>query len=365
MAFDHGRIQFQKRSEDVRIAHGLHAASLCLLSTGLQSSFRLHRLAYVFIGFAGHHLFFFPKIFGKIVFPKIFQHGARAGLFGCSTAFSTCFNLTISSFSLSVSVLCVFFALLYRFSKADDYCFYNILGIAAISFTGLYLRYEFLYILLISGGVLLYLRRINADKILLICFFAFVCYLPWMLRNYVAIGKFTYATSLNYNFAKGYSQKYDLFSTYNFPYSPKTDEILPVEILYKKFRSEKEIDEYLSGLNKDFMRSEPALFLKLTLQKSAVNLAQYFPDYEWISKYRLYIFYSIFFIVFQILLVTALFKIKNRQHRYLFVYTLSLYLFTLIFYAVAPMPRYFLLYVPFFSVVIARIFFWPVNNSNN
>ncbi len=265
-------------------------------------------------------------------------------------------NLTISSFSLSVSLISVFFAILYRILAENTFSSKRLVVLAFVALLGLYLRYEFIYILLISGAALLYLRKINIRFFLAMCCFAALAYLPWMVRNYVKIGKFTYSTSLNYNFAKGYNQKYDVFSAYNFPYSPSEDEILPIEILYKKFDSEKDIDRYLGGLNDEFIQSEPGLFIKLTLQKLAVNVTQYFPDYGWISSYRLYIFYSIFFVLFQILLVSSLIKLKNRQHRYLFVFTLIIYLFALSFYSIAPMPRYFLLYLPFFALTITKTF---------
>lgn len=265
-------------------------------------------------------------------------------------------NLTISSFSLSVSLISVFFAILYRILAENTFSSKRLVVLAFVALLGLYLRYEFIYILLISGAALLYLRKINIRFFLAMCCFAALAYLPWMVRNYVKIGKFTYSTSLNYNFAKGYNQKYDVFSAYNFPYSPSEDEILPIEILYKKFDSEKDIDRYLGVLNDEFIQSEPGLFIKLTLQKLAVNVTQYFPDYGWISSYRLYIFYSIFFVLFQILLVSSLIKLKNRQHRYLFVFTLIIYLFALSFYSIAPMPRYFLLYLPFFALTITKTF---------
>ena len=265
-------------------------------------------------------------------------------------------NITVSSLSMSVSLLSVFFALLYRISNEKEWRFQQIAGLAAVSVLGLYLRYEFLYIILIAGAVFLYLRKIKIINFILTGLFVFISYLPWMVRNYLKIGKFTYSTSLNYNFAKGYNLKYNVFSAYNFPYSPKTDEVLPVEVLYSRFDNEREIDSFLSGLNSEFVATEHMLFVKLTLQKFAVNFTQYFPDYGWMSGMRIYIFYSIFFLAFQFFLVWALLKIKNRQQGYLFVFTLSIYLFVLIFYTVAPMPRYFLLFVPYFSAVIARIF---------
>ncbi|QBO57514.1 hypothetical protein NBC122_00678 [Chryseobacterium salivictor] len=265
-------------------------------------------------------------------------------------------SLSISSFSLSVSILCVFFALLYKIYDEKDVKIENMIYIAVISIAGLYIRYEFIFILILSGLIYLFLRKISVLNFIKILVFVFLAYLPWTIRNYIYIGKFTYSTSLNYNFAKGYNEVYDIFSSYNFPYAPETKRKESIGLLYKELKGEKEVDEHLSALNKDFIDQHPGLFLKLTVQKLAINFLQFFPDYKGLSKYRIYIFYSIFFVIFQAVLILAMKRLKDAKNNYLLMFTLSFYLFSLFFYTIAPMPRYFLLFYPIFTVIIVKSF---------
>lgn len=270
-------------------------------------------------------------------------------------------NTSVSSFALSVSVFCVFFALLFRIYEAPKTANKNIIYLILVSVVGLHLRYEFIYILILMGFIFLVLRRIRFLSFLAVFLFVFLSYLPWTFRNYKEIGKFSYATSLSYNFAKGYNENYNIFSTYNFPFSAETNEKLGIDVLYAKFRSEKEIDEYLSMISRDLVTEKPSLFIKLTLQKLGINLVQYFPDYNGISRYGIYFFYSTFFVLFQGLLIYSIKKMHEKKQKYLFAFTLSLYLFFLTFYSIAPMPRYLLLFFPMFAVLIIKTFTPEVN----
>jgi len=265
-------------------------------------------------------------------------------------------SISISSFSLSVSIFCVFFALLYKIYYEKEDKTKKVIFITFISIAGLYIRYEFLYVIILSGLIYLYLRKIKVFTLFKIVVFIFLAYLPWTVRNYIEIGKFTYSTSLNYNFAKGNNENYDIFSSYNFPYAPENKRNLSIDVLYKAYNNEKEIDEHLSALNKEFIQQHPALFIKLTFQKFVVNLLQYFPDYNGLSKYGIYIFYSIYFVIFQAILIFAIRRLRSANNDYLSKFTLGLYLFFLCFYSIAPMPRYFLLFYPIFAVVIIKAF---------
>src|SRR5690606_21978986 len=120
-------------------------------------------------------------------------------------------NIAVSSFALSVSILSVFFALLYKVFHARNELLRDLLYLSGVSLAGLYVRYEFIYILILSATVFIALRRIRMINFMMILLLASISYLPWAVRNYNTIGKFSYATSLNYNFAKGYNEKYNIF----------------------------------------------------------------------------------------------------------------------------------------------------------
>lgn len=265
-------------------------------------------------------------------------------------------NVSVSSFSLSVSILSVFFTLLFKIFSEEKYQKRHLYAIALASIAGLYIRYEFLYIIVLSSLIFIFLKKINVISFIKILFFIFLVYLPWMMRNYIEIGKLSYATSLNYNFAKGYNEAHDVFSSYNFPYNPETKQKLPINVLYKQFENEKQIDEHLSALNREFILKHPVLFLKLTLQKLLINILQYFPNYDSLSSHKIYVFYSLFFAVFQAFLIWAMAKLKSAKRIYLLTFTVSFYMFFIFFYSISPMPRYFLLFYPVFFVVIIKSF---------
>ncbi|WP_379966041.1 hypothetical protein [Epilithonimonas sp. UC225_85] len=272
----------------------------------------------------------------------------------------------ISSFAFSLSVMLLFFTILYKISKSK--IVYNKQwGILAIlSIVGLYLRYEFIFIISLSIFAFYINKRISVKKMILLGAMALMAYFPWCLRNYYMIGKFAYSTSYNFNFAKGYNEKYDPYITFNNPYSPQLKKIVTNKMLSEMFTNEKDMDEYLGNLNHDFIMNNPKLFIKLTATKFLINFTQYFPGYEGINRYKIYIFYSWYMMAVQVLLILSLRKIYLTNKRSFLLYmTGGLYLFFLFFYIIAPLPRYILLFYPIFIAVILKTYYRKNINSIN
>lgn len=260
----------------------------------------------------------------------------------------------ISVFAFSTGVIILFFSQIYRIffvgkKNKKEYAY-----LLFIVLLGLYLRYEFILFCSFLFLVLYFLKKINFHQFLIFVACMWFLYLPWSVRNYEKIGKFTYSTSLNYNFAKGNNINYNIFSFYNFPYSPQSKEILYNDILYERFENEKEIDEYLKNLNNSFLKENPELFVKLSLQKIGINFLQFFPDYGFLSKKYLSFFYSLLMSLIQILFLWCIYKnIKKRKTEFS-ILCIGVYFFFLLFYSVAPLPRYFLNFHPIFIVIISQ-----------
>ena len=252
----------------------------------------------------------------------------------------------ISSFALTVSIFCAFFALVLKLSK--QVTLQNIVLIAIVSVMGLYIRYEFLFLMIISAAVLFLFKKIKYYSFLFLLAFIFITYLPWCMRNYEKIGTFHYSTSLSYNFAKGNHEKYDIFSTSNFPYDPSKKLILFDDYLRSHYDNEKQIDNYLNQLNKDFVSTHPKLFIENSFKKIGINFLNYYPgNYNFSSNIITYL-YSIVLVAFNLIFLYILYKKLRSAFTFETTFLGILFIFYLLFYSVAPLPRYFLFYFPLF-----------------
>lgn len=268
----------------------------------------------------------------------------------------------ISSFALSLAIFNVFVSLFWKFYNTSNSKY--LYWIFIISILGFYIRFEFIYILIFSLLFLVFKQKISIKILLLTFLFSFLTYLPWCIRNYQKIGIFSYSTSLEYNFAKGNHIKYDIFSSLNLPFDPIINLTLTDEYLYEKFKNEKEKNKYLRSLNKKFIKENPRLFITNTLQKIGIHFLQYFPDNpNFTNAQQLSIIYSIFFTIFHlfILYITIL---KNQLEGFS-SYVLGIFVFYLLFYSIAPLPRYLLFFLPFFIVYLLGGNKFYTKNWNN
>lgn len=257
----------------------------------------------------------------------------------------------VSSFALSLVIFNIFISLFWKFYNTSNSKY--LYWIFIISIFGFYTRFEFIYILIFSILFLVFKQKISIKILLLTFLFSFLTYLPWSIRNYQKIGIFSYSTSLEYNFAKGNHIKYDIFSSLNLPFDPIINQTLTDEYLYEKFKNEKEKNEYLRSLNKKFIKENPRLFITNTVQKIGIHFLQYFPDNpNFTNAQQLSIIYSIFFTIFHFIIL-YLTILKNRLVGFS-SYVLGILVFYLLFYSIAPLPRYLLFFLPFFIVYLLR-----------
>lgn len=260
----------------------------------------------------------------------------------------------ISSFALTLSVFSIFFALVLKLSQKVTVK--NVILISIFSIAGLYLRFEFLFLMIISAIILIGYKKIKYYNLALVFTFIFITYLPWCIRNYEKTGVFHYSTSLNYNFAKGNNEKYDIFSSENLPYDPAKKILLTDEYLRQNFTDEKQIDQYLKQLNKNFISEHPELFIKNSLKKIGINFLNYYPgNYNFSGIYIMYL-YSIILMVFSLLFIYTIIQKLKLRFSFDAVYTGIIFIFYLLFYSVAPLPRYFLLYFPLFFLFVFQNF---------
>ncbi|QRA43377.1 hypothetical protein [Chryseobacterium cucumeris] len=256
----------------------------------------------------------------------------------------------ISSFALTLSVFSIFFALVLKLSQKVNVK--NIILISIFSIAGLYLRFEFLFLMISSAIMLIGYKKIKYYNLLLVFVFIFITYLPWCIRNYEKTGVFHYSTSLNYNFAKGNNEKYDIFSSENLPYDPAKKMILTDEYLRQNFTDEKQIDQYLQQLNKNFISEHPEQFIKNSLKKIGINFLNYYPgNYNFPSVYIMYL-YSVILLVFNLLLIYTIIQKLRLRFTFDAAFPGVIFIFYLLFYSVAPLPRYFLLYFPLFFLFV-------------
>lgn len=260
----------------------------------------------------------------------------------------------ISSFALTLSVFSIFFALVLKLSQKVTVK--NVILISIFSIAGLYLRFEFLFLMIISAIMLIGYKKMKYYNLLLVFGFIFIAYLPWCIRNYEKTGVFHYSTSLNYNFAKGNNEKYDIFSSENLPYDPAKKMILTDEYLRQNFTDEKQIDQYLQQLNKNFISEHPELFIKNSLKKIGINFLNYYPgNYNFPSVYIMYL-YSVILLVFILLLIYTIIQKLRLRFTFDAAFPGVIFIFYLLFYSVAPLPRYFLLYFPLFFFFVFQNF---------
>lgn len=260
----------------------------------------------------------------------------------------------ISSFALTLSVFSIFFALVLKLSQKITGK--NVILISIFSIAGLYLRFEFLFLMIISAAILIGYKRMKYYNFLFVFAFIFIAYLPWCIRNYEKTGVFHYSTSLNYNFAKGNNEKYDIFSSENLPYDPAKKMVLTDEYLRQNFKDEKQIDQYLQQLNKNFISEHPALFIKNSLKKIGISFLNYYPgNYNFTSPYVMYL-YSVILLVFSLLFIYTIIQKLRLRFTLDAVFPGIIFIFYLLFYSVAPLPRYFLLYFPLFFLFVFQNF---------
>jgi len=260
----------------------------------------------------------------------------------------------ISSFALTVSIFSVFFALILKLSKKIT--LKNIVLVSIVSILGLYIRYEFLFLMIISTIVLILYKKLKYYSLLILFAFILITYLPWCIRNYEKIGTFHYSTSLSYNFAKGNHEKYDIFSSGNFPYDPSKKIILTDEYLRANYENEKQIDNYLNQLNKNFISSHPKLFIENSLKKIGINFLNYYPGNYNFSGNTVPYLYSISLLIFNLLLIYILFQKLKSNFTFQAAFLGILFIFYLLFYSIAPLPRYFLFYFPLFFLFVFQYF---------
>ncbi|WP_027383663.1 hypothetical protein [Epilithonimonas caeni] len=264
----------------------------------------------------------------------------------------------ISSFAFSLSVMLIFFTILHKIYEHRLANKKQLVYLLMVSVIGMYLRYEFIFIIILSALVFYFRGKISFKKFISSLVILFIIYLPWCIRNYIEIGTFTYSTSFNFNFAKGYNEKYDTNIIFNNPYSPELKKILTNKTLSEMFTNEKDMNDYLRRLNQDFISENPELFIELTGKKLLINLTQYFPGYEGINRFKLYFAYSFYMITFQTFLIFAIRKkFRKNKKDFLLYGTAIFYMFFVLFYVVAPLPRYLLLFYPIFTAVILHSFY--------
>lgn len=258
----------------------------------------------------------------------------------------------VSSFALTTIAIVFFFSLvirLYHKVRLKDVIFLIIVCAA-----GLYLRYEFLFLMLLTAVALVLAKRFKWWIIPSVAVLVFVLYLPWCCRNYQEIGMFHYSSSLSYNFAKGNHIKYDLLSSSNSPYDPKTNEFLDEETLHKKFSSEKEINNYLEELNKNFLKEHPEMFVTNSFKKLGITFFNYFPYNYNLGPGAISWIYSVVMTLFNFTFIAVIYSNFKRENNFWALFWVGLFIFYLGFYSVAPLPRYYLFYFPIFFLVVYK-----------
>jgi len=297
----------------------------------------------------------FKRLFGEKIYSAIVILGFCSVLFFPPLLIGV---FKISSFAFSLSIMLMFFTIsnkIYEHPYVSKKEFAYLLLILII---GMYLRYEFVLIIILSVLIFYFQRKVSFKKVILSLMLLFLIYSPWCIRNYIQIGKFTYSTSFNFNFAKGYNEKYDTDIIFNNPYSPELKKTLTNQTLSEMFANEKDMDQYLKELNYNFIKNNPSLFIELTVKKFCINLTQYFPGYEGINKFKLCFAYSFYMVIFQALLIFSIWKrFRSDKKDFLLYGTLGWYMFFLFFYVIAPLPRYLLLFYPIFVAVILCSFY--------
>lgn len=260
----------------------------------------------------------------------------------------------VSSFALSTSIISLFFTLCLNYLNTQNSRLW--LPLCIICFSGIYIRYEFIFLIGISTIFLILIQKLKPISLIYIILFVFIGYLPWCMRNLDKIGIFTYSTSLEYNFAKGNHVEYDIFSSLNIPYDAEKEKRLTDEYLYQNFPNEKSKNEYLKSLNQRYIKENKTHFIKNSAQKLFINFAQFFPgNYNFSVSFFSFI-YSAFFVVFQVLLLRKCLHQRNKISLYIVI----IWVFFCIFYSTAPLPRYILYYFPFF---LAYLFSYPYKFS--
>lgn len=260
----------------------------------------------------------------------------------------------VSSFALSLSFTLFFLALAYRLVVLKEKKF---LGWFVLSLVlAMYSRFEFgLYFILLSCFLPFFSKKKHWN-ILIACGLFLSIYTPWILRNQVKMGMFTYSTSFQYNFSKGNNIQYDILSTHNMPYDEQKDLRLEDEVVETEFRSEKAKENYFKAVNRYYLEHHFGHFLSQSIKKTGINFLQYFPDYHLFSRPLYAVLYSIFFVVlFLVVLIWStrhIFFSVKKQKDFLSVFSLTSFLFFLFFYSVAPLPRYVLFFYPLFMVYI-------------
>lgn len=264
-------------------------------------------------------------------------------------------NVTkVSSFAFTIIVFLLAFSIFFRYFQSKKLKTSELIISVVVLIVGIYTRFEFLFFLTFLG--LIFIVRLRLSKILFfsILFFGMLSYLPWMYRNYEKIGIFHYSTSFQYNFSKGNNLNYNVFSSYNLPYDSETKTVMSDAYLHEKFNSELEIDNYLKQLNVKFISENPTKFINNSFKKIGINLIQYFPDYSQLKKPYIAIIYSLFSIL--IFGLTLYFiirnKTKNNEEKILKYCISGTFSFMILFYSIAPMPRYLLFFAPLFFLYI-------------
>lgn len=290
----------------------------------------------------------------RIFFDKTVLHSWLAFFTFCAVVFCPpiLYGITkVSSFALSISAITLLIVELYSYRGWRSR---HIFPLICVLGAGIYVRYEFWLLAIFLAAILFLFRKISLKSFCAVPLLIFVLYSPWCYRNYLKLGKFTTSTSMEYNFAKGNNVNYNIFSSQNLPYDEKIKTTLTDDVLYSAFPNEIQKENYLRTLNQGFIQDHFREFIILNAKKTLINFTQYFPDNRYFNnEYSAYI-YSLAMLAVTCFYFSAVFRFYKRRQNFEFLYTSAVYLFFLTVYAVAPLPRYFLLFLPFMMMVILQ-----------
>jgi len=251
----------------------------------------------------------------------------------------------ISSISLTIFLALLFYYYFFKISK--NIKFKYIFLFAVIGGLLILLRREFILIIILSCFYLFFYFKIPIKKILLVFFISLITISPYLVRNYLIFERVIIHSSFGFNLWKGNNQNSKIEGSFIIEKNlqNKIDKI-PKNKFYRI-----NFDKiFLTAAIKN-IKDDPSRYLVLYLKRT---IAYFFIDLE-SSKYNYY--NPVHYLPILLLGITSLIGIflsnkKSYQLNYL-IFILLFYIFVFSFFSI--MPRYKLYIIPI-QIIFTNIF---------
>ena len=187
----------------------------------------------------------------------------------------------ISSISLQVFLLILFFYLFFSLSKSRNLVLFQLFFFSLVSGFLMLLRGEFYLVFLASLGCLLIFKKIDIKKSIIIFLVSLIIISPYLVRNYLTFNKIVLTQSVGFNLLKGNNSLASVEGSLS--YIAHLNDNIYQKSITKNNLFEIRIDELFFKEGVNYIKEEPIIFIKQYFKKFLTffyfNFDSTYPNY--------------------------------------------------------------------------------------